>query len=405
LNAKLIKKTATNILIASILALFLMPTSFAKKGGGGKPPPEPEPVETSCADAESDSDFPAFAYTVQKSGRKGVSGYDFYLSNADGDCSIKIHTSDYKGNDLEFSYSQYGIDGVIVWRQDNNEYGGRKDADLNADRIKLIRFKTSNKVVTTPLPLASSVVAVVNPGSGETGRNSFRYIDLSGDASTILVSHGDNINYPGFTHNSIREIDISNNCSSNCSMSAPLISTTEHITIGLSYNADQSRIYYTGKYRNNSSDPLLVGQYYVAFIENQGASWSAPRFITLSGNGLHGDPNYFRQPDVAIADLDNGNGYTEVLAFHYTQRNDSSAAAVQIIDVGSCTAVGSEDCLVSGKSSVFSDIFDGHNVSFNDKSSATSILFATSTGIIMERDLLSGIEKVLVDGWQADSGN
>ena len=59
LNAKLITRTASNILIVSILTLVLMPASFAKRGGGGKPPPEP--VETSCADAESESDFPAFA--------------------------------------------------------------------------------------------------------------------------------------------------------------------------------------------------------------------------------------------------------------------------------------------------------------------------------------------------------
>lgn len=245
-------------------------------------------------------------------------------------------------------------------------------------------------------------MAVVALTSEEiTNRNSFRFIDLSEDGNKIAVSHGDNTT--GSTINSIREIDITF-CSSGCSLSGPLFSTTEHITQGLSYNPDQTRIYYTGRYRTASSYPS-AGQYHVAFIEKQGVSWSAPIFVTLSGNGLHGVPSYFRQPDVARADL--GNGYTEVLAFHYTQYNDSGAAVVHIIDVGSClpSIVGAADCLSTGKSSDFSVIFDGHNVSFNDKSSATSILFTTSTGIIIERDLLSGHEIPLVDGFQADSAN
>jgi hypothetical protein len=362
-------------------------------GGGGKPGGEdPPPEVTSCADKTSF--FPAFAYTAQKLNSKGIYGYDFYLSNADGDCAIKIHTSDYQGNDLEFSYSQNGNDGVLIWRQDNNEYAGRKDVDAQYDRIKMIRFQTSAIEVTASLPLASTTVAVTT-----ANHNSFRYIDLSADGNKIAVSVGNN-DAGGETVNSISEIDVSS-CFSNCSLSAPLLTSTESLTNGLGYSPFMDRIYYTGKYRDNSPDPL-VGQYYIAFIENQGGSWSPPRFVTLSGNGFHGDPSYFRQPDVAIADL--GYGPTEVLAFHYLQSSDTSAFDVQIIDVGTCSAAGAGDCLSSGESSIFSDIFDGKNASFNDKSNATSILFTTSTGIIIEHDLISGYEVNLADGFQADSG-
>lgn len=369
--------------------------------GGGKPPKDdPPPLTDGTACTQSTSAFPAFAYTVQQSGRKGISGYDFYLSNANGDCSVKIHTSGYTGNDLEFSYSQNGNDGVLVWRQDSNENAGRKDVDAQYDRIKIIRFQISAQEVTSPLPLSSSTVAAVT-----AGHNSFRFIDLSEDGNKIAVSVGNN-DAGGETLNSISEIDVSG-CSSNCIVSDSLVTTTEHITIGLSYNADQSRIYYTGKYRNNSLDPL-VGQYYVAFIENQGSSWSSPRFITLSSNGFQGDPSYFRQPDVAIADL--GNGPTEVLAFHFTQYNDSSGAPfAQVIDVGSCSAIGTGDCLSSGDSSIVENISNSRNVSFNDKINANSLLVTEFSdvlgGNIVEHDLSSSASNVRAYGFQADSAH
>ena len=368
--------------------------------GGGKPPKDdPPPPIDGAACAQSASVFPAFAYTVQISGRKGISGYELYLSNADGDCSVKIHTNGYEGNDLEFSYSQNGNDGVLVWRQDNNENAGRKDVDAQYDRIKIIRFQISAKEVTSSLPLTSNTVAITT-----ADHNSFRYIDLSEDGNKIAVSVGNN-DAGGLTLNSIREIDISS-CSSSCSLSAPLLSSNEHITVGLSYNADQSRIYYTGKYRNDSPDPL-VGQYYVAFIENQGSSWSSPRFITLSGNGFHGSPSYFRQPDVAIADL--GNGSTEVLVFHYSQYNDSGAYSAQIIDVGSCSTIGTGDCLSSGDSSIVKNVSNSQKVSFNDKINAISILVtessSASSGNIVEFDLSSSASSVRAYGFQADSAH
>ena len=403
MNAKLIKKTATNILIASILAIFFTTTGFAKKGGngGGKPGGEdPPPPETSCAGYASD--FPAFAYTVQNRNRKGVVGYDMFLSNADADCAVKIHTSGYKGNDLEFSYSQNGNDGVIVWRQDNNEYGGRKDADLQYDRIKMIRFQTEAEAVTSPLPLASSTVAVVT-----ADHNSFRYIDLSADGNNIAVSVGNNDE--GFTINTIREIDISG-CSSDCAVSSALYSHTEFAFVGLAYSSFGDRIYFTSAFRSASTDPR-ANQEYVAFIEKQLVSelvsWSVPRIVTISGNGLHGNnPSYFRQPDVAIANL--SDGPTEVLAFHYSQFNVQDPNTLMVLDMKTCSATpgpDADDCLSTGESSIALDVSDGRNVSFNDKVDATSMLFTTDSGIIIEHDLISGYEIVLVDGFQADSAH
>ena len=67
-------------------------------GGGGKPGGEdPPPEVTSCADKSSD--FPAFVYTKVNSNKRGSPvGHDFYLSNANGDCSVLIYSSSYKSS-------------------------------------------------------------------------------------------------------------------------------------------------------------------------------------------------------------------------------------------------------------------------------------------------------------------
>jgi len=379
---------------ASIILIISMDHVIAKSGkGGGKPGGEdPPPAIVSCAD--KGSAFPAFAYTKLQQGRKGSSGYDFFLSNADADCAVLIHTSEYKGNDLEFSYSQNGNDGVLIWRQDNNEYAGRKDADKNFDRIKMIRFQTSAKEVTS-LPLTSTTVAVTT-----ADHNSFRYIDLSADGNRIAVSVGNN-DAGGNTINSIREIDVFG-CSSNCAISSALYSHDEFLFLGLSYSSFGDRIYYSSKFRNSSTD-VLAGQNYLAFIEKSGISWTSPRYITIEGNGLHGDVGYFRLPDVAITDL--GDGPTEVLAFGFSTALVSTLT-LQIIDVGTCSAIGSGDCLSSGESSIVETIADGRKPSFDNKFSVNSVFYteASSNSNIKEYNLMTDNAAVLVSGFQADSG-
>lgn len=384
----------------SVIAMLLICIAQvdAKPGNGGgkpKPPPEPPPpTETSCAGYVSD--FPAFAYTVQKGSSRRISGYDFYLSNVDGDCSIKIHTSDYNEGLLEFSYSQNLNNGVIVWRQSFNEYGGRKDADRLYDRIKLIRFETEAKAVTSSLPLASTTVAVTT-----ANHNGFPNIDLSADGETIAVSVGNND--AGFEINTISEIDISI-CSAECDISAPLITSAKHYIGGLGYSPFMDRIYYVGFYHDDPSEPL-AGQRFVAFIEKQGIAWSDPRFVTLSGNGLHGNSNYFRAPDVAV--MDYGLGLTEVVAFNYEYYDSQWQDTLMILDVGNCSATaGPGDCFSLGDASVFKNIADGGtDASFDNKFNATSLFATQDTSVIVKHDLLTNAEVIVTDGFQADSGN
>lgn len=369
----------------------------------GKPPKDdpPPPEVPSCA--VKDSDFPAFAYTVQITNRKGIVGWDFYLSNADADCEVKIHTSDYRGNDLEFSYSQNGNDGVIVWRQDNNEYAGRRDVDAQFDRIKMISFETGGekgKEVVTSLPVQSTTVAVTT-----ADHNSFRYIDLSEDGNTIVTSMGNN-DAGGETINSINEIDISN-CSSNCGPSAPLYSHDEFAFVGLSYSTFGDRIYFTSAFRSSSTSPL-AGQHYLAFIEKSGVAWTSPRFLSISNNGFYedfggADSGYWRQPDVAIADI--GDDATEVVAFGLMDR-PNDMIVVQIIDVGNCAseAEGFDDCLTSGESTIIENISNGMRVSFDNKIDATGVYITSQTRDIIKHDFI-GANAILGHGEQADSAH
>jgi len=400
MNVRFVLKTATSLLTILTFCILFVPLSFAKKGGGGKPPVEPPPpVEVSCANY--DSAFPFFAYQKLKTGRKGaVSGTEIYLSNADGDCSILVYSSGSIDNRSDLSYRQNGNDGVIVWKQHTDETASRKDANRYQDIIKVVRFQTSNKEVTSSLPLSANTVAK----SGDD-TNGFRFIDLSHDGNTVLISYGDNTTTGGNgTINSIREMDISS-CSSNCSLSAPLYSHTESGIHGLGYSPSGNRIYFASKYLNASAH-ALAGQTYVAFIEKQNGAWSVPRFVTSESNGAYsGDVSYFFQPDVAIADL--GNGLTEVLAIEVYRAADQSHE-VQVIDVGICSAAGSGDCVSSEDSFIEVNISDARFASFDNVSSANSLFFSSnSTDDIYEYTLGSGGSGLVTRayGHQADAAN
>ena len=144
MNVKLITRTISNTLIVSILTLVLMPASFAKRGGGGKPPPEPEPVETSCI--EYASPFPAFAVKQLKYGRKGsVSGYDILLSNQDGGCTVKLVSVSDNSDQIDLKLKFDSSSGMVIWRQTNDEKASRKSGGERFDVIRSINFQVIKK--------------------------------------------------------------------------------------------------------------------------------------------------------------------------------------------------------------------------------------------------------------------
>lgn len=98
------------ILAFSILALFVVPTGFASRGDDGGSEPS---VVTSCDD--NAIAFPASVYTRLNMGINGsVSGFEIHLSNADGDCSAMLFSSNAAESRLSLSQHLNGVEMTIA---------------------------------------------------------------------------------------------------------------------------------------------------------------------------------------------------------------------------------------------------------------------------------------------------
>ena len=138
--------------LLSILAIGLIHASpaFAKKGGGGngggKPggggEVDPSPAVTSCPNGASE--FPAFAYVETQNGRKSSSS-DIYLSSADGDCVILVHSTDTEANNL--SYALNDGEAVIAWVENFDKSYRSRDPLYRQDTIKVMRVQTGDNEV------------------------------------------------------------------------------------------------------------------------------------------------------------------------------------------------------------------------------------------------------------------
>jgi len=100
---KIIVVEASAVILAfSILALFVVPTGFASRGGnsGGE-----ASAATSCDDKAMI--FPASIYTRLNMGvNGGVSGFEIHLANADGDCSAMLFSSNAAESRISLSQHQ-----------------------------------------------------------------------------------------------------------------------------------------------------------------------------------------------------------------------------------------------------------------------------------------------------------
>lgn len=363
---------------------------------------------TSCIDKPSD--FPAFAYTtITGGGGSPVVGFDIYLSNADGDCSELLHSVSANESEIDLSYRQSGDSGIIAWRQNGDENaGGRKgkksdDTKLH-DVIRVIRFETSGKEIISPLPLLPDTVA----NSGDRWL-SFQSIELSANGNRILIYHFDGITRADedVGIQTIREMDIFN-CSSDCAQTVLYTSSDIENFHNVSYSPSGNRIYFSGGIHTNSSDPR-ASQGYISFIEFENGTWSDRRDLTFEGNGFYGS-NYsgsgtFREIDVALVDL--GDGVPrEVLSHTFVNVATNYQLDVHVIDVGSCSINGTEDCVLSGESSLVLSIADAKFPSFNNGPSSSTLLFsADSAEQIIEYDFLTEGVSVVALGNESDTGN
>lgn len=364
---------------------------------------------TSCA--EKPSEFPAFAYTRNAPEGGNQSGFYVYLSNADGDCSVLLYsTTAYHRPESDLSYRQIGDAGIIAWRQSEDEQAGqtngrsKKSNDpRDVDVIRVVRFHVAGKEVVSELPLQPDTVA--NSG-GEFVF--FLSMDLSSDGTRIALVRQDRINDapPYRTFDTIREVDISS-CSANCSQ--VLIHSHREIEtfLNVAYNVPGNRIYFSGGVLGDSGDPL-AGQAFISFLENQEGEWTGPRDLTVEGNGYYGTDfsafAAFRVHDVNAVDLGWGL-LAEAVA--YTFNNvETGLFDVHVIDAGSCTVFGVDDCLGSGESSFEASIADAKYPSFNNGLSSSTLLFsADTTSEIYELDFQTLGLSVVAIGNEADTGN
>jgi len=383
------------VTISSLIVLIIcMGQVNAKPGkGGGKPGGEDPPAVTSCAGFSSA--FPAFVFNQVKLGRKGtISGYDIFLSNKDGDCTVKLASVSDNSDKIDLKLKVNGSSGIVVWRQTSDENGSKRDYSNRHDVIRSINFQVNSKEVTS----VSSVQTLANSGTRDI---EYLAIDLSSDANTLLVVSAQP-NTSGSYFGTVNEMDISS-CSSNCSMSSVYTETPDAILFDVKYNDSDNRIYLLGYHRHFSGNGALAGMGYISLIENQGGFWSAPRFVTLENNGFYGSdhsyPYPFKHLDVATVDLGSG----PVEAITYTFYNPSSSQFdVHVMDVGSCSVSGSGDCLIMGEASIEATVADATTASLT----SNSMRFASgSSSSIFEYSFSSQNLRPIGSGYETDDVN
>ena len=96
---KIIVVEASAVILAfSILALFVVPTGFASRGGEVS-------AATSCDDKAMV--IPTSIYTrLNMDVNGGVSGFEVHLANADGDCSAMLFSSNAAESRISLSQHQ-----------------------------------------------------------------------------------------------------------------------------------------------------------------------------------------------------------------------------------------------------------------------------------------------------------
>src|SRR5262245_29717400 len=138
------QKMNVRVLAATIvIGILATGESMAAKPQPPPPPPPPPPLPTSCP-----GDFPAIAYSTDrtvagKKGRTQFVGSNVYLANSTGDCSILIAIIT-GGTGVRANYRQIGSEGRVVW--------------IDNVTIKMLKFNISGNSVVQPLPLTPTDV-------------------------------------------------------------------------------------------------------------------------------------------------------------------------------------------------------------------------------------------------------
>ena len=376
----------TGILLIAILTSSAMSTGvWAKKGGklGGGGGGDSAP-DLSCA--SHSSDFPTFAYVDTKLGRKSSSS-DIYLSNADGDCAILVHSTSTEANNLSFALN--GNDVVIAWVENFDTNYKSRSTLYRQDSIKVLRLSASNKVLSS-LGFVETVLS--------SGDESLIYsgMDLSDDANFVVYIFDDPTS--GSYIQSLREVDISS-CSSSCSSSAIYtVSDSNEVITSVSYNSAANRVYFTGSFGPNASSPY-AGFNLISFVEDQSGVFSSAVILAAENSGYYGSDYSARgvimDVDAGTADL--GSGAVEAVSYRFYNVN-TGRNEVHVIDADSCSTSSTGDCLANGESSVEVIVDDAELPSL----SSGSLLFSSSVDDNLYRyDFVSGLLSAVGLGTQA----
>jgi len=345
---------------------------------------------TSCE--HKNSAFPAFAYVNNRVNHRGRSEQSFYVSNADGDCSILIHTSTYDGT-ISLKYTQVGNSGIIAWSQHKDENAGRKDPDI--DRIKMLRFNLSGKQVVSDLPLSSTDVYVSTfPGNG-----GFKGVSITPDGTKIVYSAGEvSENY---ITESLNELNIAG-CSANC-WNSRIFDSTDSYHHFLSYNVAGDRLYFDHLIYDLYGPGIDVDT--VSFIEFDGANWSSPRIVLQSSNDRYDPVNYgadvsFSDISVANVDLENDGSFEKVVSFR-VYNSALNLSTTEIVDTTNCAVSGPGTCLQSGESFILQNSIDGYHC---DLTNFETLL--CTDGNIVEYDLVTGVYRTVTsENGMVDAAN
>jgi len=313
-----------------------------------KPPkPDPEPIiigGSACVD--SGSFFPAFAYTVSTNlDNDPYQEYsEIFLSNAEGDCAIKIYMTDDDWWASHLSYRYFPDNtGSIVFTE------AKLLDDLWAmapPKIKILNFSIDEGAIVEELPLTSTLL-VQAPEVDGIRDGTLGSPDLSPMGDRVVFRGSNNVD-----NHFIDEIII--DCASNPQCRQRIFETQpdsngdDVYLADPHYSLEKERVYFELGHPNKK----------VVFIEKEDGNWPALNYDSdpsLSSDPtliLDGAGDVLHLKSVGLWDHDGDNFAQEVIAV--TRRITSDFDSIEILDVEVCLktdSASSGSCVVIGMGS------------------------------------------------------
>lgn len=357
---------ARKISLPMVLAVLATAASSVQAKGKPQPPPPTPPPPGSCSVAGEEV-FPAFAFTspvyTWKGRNRYFDGYNIYLSNNTGSCSVLVAFADFI---MGFSYRQIGSEAVLAW--------------AGASTIKSLRLPVQDGVIVPTLPL--SVYA--NPVSP----SSVNDVELSPDGSTIYFTDEHS---PEEKHwqDTLKSVDIST-CSSDC---VPELLYTFPIDVGaggLSINGTNDRLYLSIHDRVPDLRTL-------SFLQKGPGGWSSLQHVVSNRDAPYLSVRGFGM--TALGRMDSVN--THVLAFVV---ESASGNTIDILDVSNCGPDTTQTCFGANPAALLRSGISGSWLDFTSTPKTTSS-DALLDGI-REIDLDSmAAPQFIVEGRAADSAD